>query len=1327
MELVQAALWALCGVCALSGGISALVSLRFRSPGLYRAHALMCAGIIVYIACNARLYGITSLDDYYAVSRVRMYGTAVFHVALLVFAGAYTGLRLRPFSIAAAVVFAGFTAARHLSPPFLDSAVHGIALRPLPWGGHIAMIDLAPGAAFIAYQALVITTYLVVFLAAAVQYRRGQRRKAVLLSAGALVLFMSLVHDTVVFNLSLSWLMLSEAGFTGIVLLVGLVISDELVHSATLSDRVAAGERRFHAIFNSTFQFIGLLDRSGRIIEVNQSALVLIGQSIDHIRGLRIWEAPWWRELGDERSALRDAVKRSAAGEFMRLALRHIPKGGGVAHFDFSLKPVFDSEGSVELIIAEGRDVSEIRDAAETITRKNEELAAVNEELTASIEELEASNEAFEEQNRELVTAQEDLRSKEAEMRRLVENAPAVIYRQSLPDGRLSFIGGRCADIFGYTSAELLENPEYFDHLLEFDWREYLRKAWNYINRGMDPPTVEYSITNKSGESKWLSQRSLFVRDERGEPVALEGIIFDITARRIAEEALQRSEYYLGSILRGTPDIIYRLDPLGTIIYINEAVKKYGYEPADVIGTSLFDYVHPEDIGIARYRINERRTGGRATRFLELRLFTPISGTVHVEYSASAIHATPVFHIHAEGLYDCPLPEPGAFIGTQGIARDITERHLLEKTLGESADRFRVLIESSPLPILLAREGRLIFVNDTFRRLAHLEDGESVEGLNLLEFIAPERRKQVGEYIRARLSGEDAPSNYESIGLRRDGSTFPYEISVATVELPDGPATLAYVRDISERKTADAALAETLDNLRRSQEIAHVGNWRLDIATNTFCVSDEGARIWGFPPGQHPSFEEVSRRIHPEDRDRIAGVIEGVIKRGEPYSVEYRISHRDTKELRHIHAMGELQKDNDGNPRSVFGILQDITESRRIQEEKEKIQAQLIQAQKMEAVGTLAGGIAHDFNNLLGGIMGSLSLLELMLEDEPIDRREKIKEFIDTALEASRRAAEMIRRLLAVSSRAEMRMGPVDLNIPLKNVRNICRNSFPKSVRLVFHYSDTPLYVSADISQIEQVFLNLCLNASHAMSIMRPPGESEGGTLTVTLSTANGDPPGPGGSNGAPRARIRFEDTGVGMDEEVSLRIFEPFYTTKRKENGTGLGLSVAYGIIEQHGGHILMKTKKGQGSTFDVYLPLIEQRAPAGRADGFGNAMVRGTGRILIIDDERAILNVARGILSACGYQVLTASGGEEGIALYSSNGENINAVLLDMSMPGLSGLEILERLFAIDPEVRVLLSSGFAEDERVRTARGRGVRGFIQKPYTAAELSQKISEILT
>jgi PAS domain S-box-containing protein len=935
MDPLKAVLWGLCGASALSGGVSLLFSFRLKHPSLYRTHALMCLSIVVYLVCNIHLYSTASIDEYYTVSRVRMYGTALFHVALLLFAGEYTGVPLRRFTVPVSALFALFLAARHVFPPFLDSTVHGITLHPLPWGGHISMVDLAAGPLFIAYQALVISAYAVVFYAAALQYRVGQRRGAALLFAGVLTLFAALIHDTVVFNLSLSWPMISEAGFTGIILLVGVVISDELARSAALSETVAAGERRFQAIFNSTFQFIGLLDREGRILEVNQPALAFIGESHGRVRGHYLWESPWWNGLPDDGNEVREAVAAAAGGAFMRFSTRHVSKEGIVAHFDFSLKPIFDSGGQVELILAEGRDVSGLREAAETIARKNEELAAVNEELVASIEELEASNNAFEEQNRDLMEAQAELKLKEAELRRLIDNAPAVIYRQSLPDGVLTYIGGRCVDIFGLTARELLERQDIFDELLEFDWREYLRKAWYHIKRGIDPPTVDFGITQKSGEKRWLCQRSILIRGEHGEPLALEGIVYDITARRLAEEALQRSEYYLGSILRSTPDIIYRLDPQGTITYINEAVKKYGYEPARVIGTSLLDYVHPDDLDLARYRINERRTGSRATRFLELRIFTPRGGTVYFEYSASAIQATPVFLIHAEGLYNAPMPEPKAFIGTQGIARDITERKraetalreseqglrafidqsfegiviideegrvaewnpvterlsgiprlealgaaywdvlyrlvpeerrtdgrraelermirdalstgvpifsgprlfenertdgtrgyieqvvfpirtskgfrfgsishdvtdrfLLEKTLRESADRFRILIESSPIPVILARSGKVIFVNNAFRRLAMLEENEAVEGRNLLEFVAEERRAEVESYVRARLSGGEAPALYRSIGLRRDGSSFPYEISVVTVELPDGSATLAYVREVSDR------------------------------------------------------------------------------------------------------------------------------------------------------------------------------------------------------------------------------------------------------------------------------------------------------------------------------------------------------------------------------------------------------------------------------------------------------------------------------------------------------------------------------------------------
>ena len=409
----------------------------------------------------------------------------------------------------------------------------------------------------------------------------------------------------------------------------------------------------------------------------------------------------------------------------------------------------------------------------------------------------------------------------------------------------------------------------------------------------------------------------------------------------------------------------------------------------------------------------------------------------------------------------------------------------------------------------------------------------------------------------------------------------------------------------------------------------------------------------------------------------------------------------------------------------IQAIVRDISERKRAAEEKERIQAQ-----KMEAIGTLAGGIAHDFNNMLGGILGSLNLLELLAEKENLAQKEAFRKYLDTASESTRRAAEVTRQLLTLSRRQNLQFAPVDIMQSIRNVLKICKNSFPKSVNLDFPSQDSPLMVNADFTQIEQVILNLCVNASHAMTIMRNERGDEGGTLSVQAARVKCDENTcavhPQARADADYARIKVSDTGIGMDEETRKRIFEPFFTTKAQGSGTGLGLAMVYNIVTQHQGFIDVYSEPGSGSTFTVYIPaLAEAAAGAGRGT-IPEAIERGTGRILVIDDEAAILRIARGMLEQCGYEVITATNGKDGVMAYDEEADGISAVILDLSMPGISGNEVLRQLREINPSVKVLIASGLAEDEEIRRITSGGSVGFIQKPYTAVELSSMLKKLL-
>ncbi len=393
-------------------------------------------------------------------------------------------------------------------------------------------------------------------------------------------------------------------------------------------------------------------------------------------------------------------------------------------------------------------------------------------------------------------------------------------------------------------------------------------------------------------------------------------------------------------------------------------------------------------------------------------------------------------------------------------------------------------------------------------------------------------------------------------------------------------------------------------------------------------------------------------------------------------------------------------------------------------------EAQLRQAQKMETVGTLASGLAHDFNNILGGIIGTLTLARFKLDSEGEIPKDELDDYFSMMEECGERATHMVKQLLTLSREQELEFAPVDLNLTIKQVMKICRSSLHKSIDIKAEFRDHPAMVNADPTQLGQVLLNFCVNADHAMTIMREPDKSWGGTLSVGLERMHAD------SHFCaihPEAReidywnLSVKDEGVGMDSETASRIFNPFFTRKEKGKGTGLGLAMAYSIVEQHQGFISFFSSEGVGTTFNIYLPLLSHKLiPVTRKSASQSAEIpRGEGLVLVVDDELIMRRIARSVLETCGYEVVCVENGKEGVDTFALRYQEIKVVLLDVAMPKLSGNDAFIRMKEIDPNVKVLLASGFKQDARIKEMIQLGVKAFIQKPFTLKKLANAIHKV--
>ena len=387
----------------------------------------------------------------------------------------------------------------------------------------------------------------------------------------------------------------------------------------------------------------------------------------------------------------------------------------------------------------------------------------------------------------------------------------------------------------------------------------------------------------------------------------------------------------------------------------------------------------------------------------------------------------------------------------------------------------------------------------------------------------------------------------------------------------------------------------------------------------------------------------------------------------------------------------------------VVGVGRDITDRKQSEIERRLLENQLIQAQKMEAVGTLAGGISHDFNNLLQAILG---YTQILLIDKGSDNADygRLKEVERAAL----RASELTQQLLTFSRKVESKMRPVDLNQQVLGIHKLVERTIPKMIDIELRLHEDLQAISADPTQLEQIVMNLCVNARDAM----PDGgrlllETRNATLSEAYCKRNMDClPGD-------YVLLAISDTGFGMDPETLDRIFEPFYTTKRVGKGSGLGLSMVYGIVKSHRGHVVCKSGPGRGTRFEIYFPVIGTSA-LGSAEEEAMLLPKGGSEtLLVVDDEKPLLDLVDHMLGRFGYRVLKAQNGEDAVKIFKQYQDTISLVILDLIMPGIGGLACLEALLRIDPGVKVLIASGFLSVEQVEKSIDRGAADVIRKPY--------------
>ena len=696
-------------------------------------------------------------------------------------------------------------------------------------------------------------------------------------------------------------------------------------------------------------------------------------------------------------------------------------------------------------------------------------------------------------------------------------------------------------------------------------------------------------------------------------------------------------------------------------------------------------------------------------------------------------------------------------IGVSIMVQEITERRRAEEEIRYHTQLLKTLIDNAQSMLyMIDTEGRALFLNRAAETLTGYRADELIGQImhNRVHYRRPDGAPYPIEECdlrRATARGEFV-QNREEVFTRKDGTLFPVQYSASPVQREGiHVGTVIEIQDITERKRSDNELRDSRRRLSAIIAAADVGTWDWNLQSNHVDVNDRFCTMLGYEPG---GFGHDAGRffgsIHPDDLAAVnRSVASHLAGESDLYQCEFRLRKADGTYLWIQDAGRLIERDAEGNPLRMVGIHIDITEHKRAEaqlkrfnEELEKrvaegtaelramnnallhslternqLEEQLRQAQKMESLGTLAGGIAHDFNNILNIIQGYNFILREQGENDSVTR-----ESVTAIDETVRRGSALVRQLLTLARRDSVQFGSVDANALVKNLLALVQQTFPKTIQLITSLEADLPPILADPNHIHQALLNIVVNARDAMSNI--------GRLTVKTFSADGASLGHLGDTHGRYVCMEISDTGTGMDDRIRARIFEPFFTTKDKSERTGLGLSVVYGIVKNHNGFIEVESEVLSGTCFRLYFPVaaasagseVSQASPSGQ----NSALPDRATTVLVVDDEASMVHALEKILSARGITVLTAADGESALDVYRRHKATIDVVLLDMGLPKIAGREVLLKMRAENPGVKVIVASGYVDPEVKSEIDRDSVHCFLHKPYMPEEVVAAIQRLI-
>lgn len=875
------------------------------------------------------------------------------------------------------------------------------------------------------------------------------------------------------------------------------------------------------------------------------------------------------------------------------------------------------------------------------------------------------------------------LKKSEAKYRGLYENLIAGVF-QTTPDGHFLAANPKLVALLGYDSEDELmaldlANDLYANPDDRARWVEEIAAAGEAQN-------TELILKRKDGRQIVVLENSRLVRDAEGSPLYYEGTLTDITELKKLDNLLQDTQAMakIGGweldIARNElswTDEVYRIHelPFGKPVNVDEAIG----------------YYHPDSQPVIREAVEQGMRNGTPWD-LELKLVTAKGNIVEVRAIGKVYR------------------RDGKIVRLAGTFQDITEKHQATQALAESQAREGAILEKALDSIVtIDHKGRIIDFNPAAEKLFG-QRADEVIGRPMCELIIPERfrdrhRKGIARYL---AGGESVflGKRIEVPAVKADGTEFAVELSITPIVVGGQTAFTGFMRDITERKRAERNL---LDNQAFYELILDSVPTRIAYirADHRIAYTNQAYDEWFQVSRSELTGRKVEEIVTGDALDLIRTRMEKVLG-GEVVSFQAEVDREDA--IHHLDVTYLPHVGKTGKVRGFFSVVQDMTEHK-------QLEARLRQAQKMEAVGQLTGGVAHDFNNLLSVIMGNLQLLQRYLQND-----EKLLKKLRTATRAAKRGAELTRRLLAFSRQQMLEPRVVNLNMLVAGMDDLLRRTIGESIDISSSFAKDLWVTTVDPGQLENAILNLAINARDAMP--------EGGSLVIETSNTSLDEKYCSRYEDAEPGdyvMLAVTDSGVGISEEALKKVFDPFFTTKEVGKGSGLGLSMVYGFVEQSGGHARIYSEAGHGTSVKIYLPRSDGvEALSADETNIMNVFPTGDETVLVVEDDPDVRETVVTFLKELGYNILEADNGRNALALIEKN-STINLLFTDVMMPGgMHGPVLAKEAQARRPDLRVLFTTGYAQSAVLKRGDLIGDAEMIGKPYNNEDLARRIREIL-